>query len=375
VAEVPLQTVMGNLTHEDIKDRLERRQIANDFLRAAYEKVSPPPDNQFMAQFWMRGLQSSLFGFGGPGEEDVILGFLLEQEADEMGIRLSDDAVSKYIIQATTVAGKGLSKADFEQIRNLLPTRPSETEIYNAIRAELRARLAYILAIPREITTPEKYWQDFRKLNVRQQLDIAAVPVSKFTADVADPSPAELEAYFDQHKNLYLDDPARPWRFRRSASRGAFARLILKPTSRKSKKELRRSPTPRSRNITTTTKNNTAIVNSPISLRQRSREHSPAAAMPTRWPPISHLREQERSPSQRVEPKNRPPRKVTRNLTPREPTRRPLLRRPKSPLPKNLLRKSLKNQPAIPDRHACRGNAEFSRRAQSRPRALPAICC
>ncbi len=205
--DAPVRTAMGDLSREDILQRKNRRNIANNFLRAAYERVAPPPENPFMAQFWMRGLQQSQFGYSGDPDEDVILGFLLEQEAAEMGIQLSDDAVSKYILQATTINGKGLSKADFEKICSTL--RVSETELYHAIREELRCRLAIILAVPREITTPELYWEEFRKLNVKQQLDVAAVPVGEFTAEVAEPSPSELENFFEQGKNTFFDDPAR----------------------------------------------------------------------------------------------------------------------------------------------------------------------
>lgn len=201
----PYQTAMGNIDRKMLKELGDRRNRANQFLEAAFMKTTPMPDNPFLAQFYSQRLQGLMFGFGRSFEEDLVLGFLLSKEADEMGITLSDEAVSKYIKQAT---GDRLTTEDFRKIRSDLQL--SESELYDAIREELRIRLAFVHVAPREVVTPEQYWDQYEKLTVRKELDVVAVPVKDFSSEIPDPANTELEGYFNQFRGIYPDDMNRP---------------------------------------------------------------------------------------------------------------------------------------------------------------------
>ncbi|MGE3313556.1 MAG: hypothetical protein AB7O26_00480 [Planctomycetaceae bacterium] len=201
----PYQTVMGDIDDKKLQELAKRREIANGFLRLAFEKTMPEQNNPFLAQFYMQRMQASMFGFGRPFEEDLVLGFLLSQEADEMGIQLGDEAVTKYIIQATD---RKLAPSDFAEIRKSIGV--SETDLYNAFREELRIRLAHIHSVPREVVTPEQYWEEYEKLSIRKELEIAAVPVKDFVGEIADPAAAEVGDYFTKFSGLFPDDPNKP---------------------------------------------------------------------------------------------------------------------------------------------------------------------
>jgi len=196
-----VQTTIGNLSHQELDQLISRRQIANDFIRNAYQKSRPFPSHSnqnvqgFLQIRWERELSRFLFGFGRSPKEDVVLGYLLSYEADRMGIEISDETVHEYIRKVN----EKLTVEDFTEIRTEM--RLIETELYDALSGELKAWLALQLLAPRNMPTPEQYWQLYRKLNVMQELDTAAVPVAPFADDVPHPSPPELNSYFEQHQH------------------------------------------------------------------------------------------------------------------------------------------------------------------------------
>ena len=77
------------------------------------------------AQLWEQQLSEKMFGFGRQDiREDVILGFLFDKEADELGISVSEAAVSDYINRMTS--GK-LTQTDFAEILKTLRLSQSES--------------------------------------------------------------------------------------------------------------------------------------------------------------------------------------------------------------------------------------------------------
>ena len=188
-APAPLvATNAGDLSDQDINRLVSNRQAANRFIQQAYFKTN---DSEFA-----RVPQQYMFGFGRPGPQDVVLGFLFRQKADEMGIRVTDDEISQYINQITS---NKLSKEDFREIRSDM--RVSEGELYDIFRDELKARHAMLLARPRVLPTPQDYWELYRQMHVKQALDVVPIPVEPFHDQIEQPSDSELIAYFAQYKD------------------------------------------------------------------------------------------------------------------------------------------------------------------------------
>lgn len=185
-----VETNIKNFSEKQLLDLVRRRQIANNFVREAFRRSG---QGQFR--------QPPMFGFGHPPEQieqDVLLGFLFRHEAEQMGVVVSDDAVTAYIKQIT---GNKLGPDEFKQLRR--DRRLSESALYDILRDELQARLALQMSAPRILPTPEQYWEMYRKLKVQQELDVAAVPVDAFTENVKPPGKAELRILFDQYKALF----------------------------------------------------------------------------------------------------------------------------------------------------------------------------
>ena len=79
----------------------------------------------------------------------MVLGYLLDKEADEMGIVVSEQAVSDYINRVTN---KKLTPKDFASVLKTLHL--SESEVFESIRGELRAKLAMEMLLPRACQAP-----------------------------------------------------------------------------------------------------------------------------------------------------------------------------------------------------------------------------
>ncbi len=198
----PVQTAMGDISHDELHKLVERRNSANNFLRLAFEKASPPRSNNPMfLNYYEQQLQGIMFNFGlGQGDDvsqDVIMGYLLDKEADDMGLSVSDEAVSDYINKVTD---KKLTPSEYTEILKTL--RLTDGQLYDAMRAELRARLAMEMLLPRAAATPEQYWDDYRKLQVTESLELAAVPVGAFVAEAPQPTDEDIRKYYSTWKNV-----------------------------------------------------------------------------------------------------------------------------------------------------------------------------
>ncbi len=206
----PVQTAMGDISHEELHKLVERRNSANNFLRLAFEKASPPRSNNPMfLNYYEQQLQGIMFNFGlGQGDDlsqDVIMGYLLDKEADDMGLSVSDGAVSDYINKVTD---NKLTPSEYTDILKTL--RLTDSQLYEAMRAELRARLAMQMLLPRAAATPEQYWDDYRKLQMTQSLELAAVPVGDFVAEAPQPTDEDIRKYYSTWKNVPPVAPGAP---------------------------------------------------------------------------------------------------------------------------------------------------------------------
>jgi len=193
-----VETSVGGLTRIEINQLIQKRHVANQFLREIFNRSNG--DQSFMVP--------QAFGFGSATlEEDVLVGQLLRHEADELGVVVSNTAVGDFIHKETK---NKLSTKVFDDLCREM--RLSQSELFNILRDELKSRTALQMTYPRNLPTPQRYFQTYRKLNVRQQIDAVTIPVSAFIDDVPTPSDDELAAFFDEHSNVYanVDGPGEP---------------------------------------------------------------------------------------------------------------------------------------------------------------------
>lgn len=187
-----LSSAVGTFDQEAINDLGTRRSIANQFM----SQVNP------MARF-----QGPSFGFGQQNMNlDLIFGRLMQAEADELGIAINNEGVAEYLKEV----GRGeLTKEKYLELRNSMSYqgKPLDEETFQSILGdEIRGRLAYMMLQTRTTSTPpgpDAYWQYFRRLKVRQQVEVATLDVDQFLGEVGDPTDAEVEALFEEFKEYF----------------------------------------------------------------------------------------------------------------------------------------------------------------------------
>ncbi len=182
----------GEIDQQQYQIMLQNRQIANQFVAQSYFASLTEEEMQSA-----RVPQGALFGFPfvQSTEDDMILEFLLRKEADQMQLVVSDDAVSNYISRYTN---NKLSQDAFKRVCQQLGV--TQGRIYEILRDQLKARLAFQLKSPEVSLTPDQYWNFYQKFNVREELEVAALPVEDFKKEIADPTEAEMKAFYENYK-------------------------------------------------------------------------------------------------------------------------------------------------------------------------------
>lgn len=195
-AAMVVTTTAGAIDQQEFQTLVKNRQIANQFVVRTYFE-SLPEEERERAQ----APRGALFGFGRDTEDDIILEYLFRKEADKMNLVVSDDAVTQYVSRYTN---NKLSRDAFRKACQSMGV--TEGGIYDILRDQLQARLAFQLLRPEVSLTPDQYWNFYKKFNVREELEVVALPVKDFLAQVAAPTEAEKRAFYEKYKGVFPNE-------------------------------------------------------------------------------------------------------------------------------------------------------------------------
>ena len=185
--EAGVATSLGNLTPQKIQAIKAQRHLANNCVQFAFFKREKPQNGQIRN-----------FLFGNTSTRDAVTNFLLCAEADKLGIQVSNAFINDYIDE---VSEKSVNGRDFQQYCSQQHT--DQSRLFDALRSELRARIAYRAINPSLAYLPEQYWQDFQKFHIRHSIETAAVPTDAFVKLVQAPVGGDLLTFFDKYKASY----------------------------------------------------------------------------------------------------------------------------------------------------------------------------
>ncbi|MBA3316401.1 MAG: hypothetical protein H0T47_24340 [Planctomycetaceae bacterium] len=193
-----IYTDRGSLSMEEIDAIARRQDQANQFLSFAYNTViekapkdKPPPIPQ-----------PSLFRFVSVSDaasmrENAVLTYLFGQEAEELGIRVDDGDVTRYIRDVT---GGQLTNADLRRIRNEMQIGTGD--LVEVLREQIKAQDAFRLLVPRTGPTPQELWADFEKLSNEAQVTAVTIPAEAFVSQIEEPGDEELAQFFQQYRSV-----------------------------------------------------------------------------------------------------------------------------------------------------------------------------
>ncbi len=176
----------GDIHEAELRYELLRRAQVNRFLQLAYYSAT------------QNGATPQIQPRLSPVTESSILNtMVMAHRAEELGLVISDSAINDYIRRIT---GDGVSP---EQLRGIIDQlavdgrRISEEQLFGAIRRELLAQqLEALYSTSRWSLPPAQRWEYYRKLNQHAKLEVAAVPVSDFLAEIDEPNDAQLQEFF-----------------------------------------------------------------------------------------------------------------------------------------------------------------------------------
>ncbi|MCH9653195.1 MAG: SurA N-terminal domain-containing protein, partial [Planctomycetes bacterium] len=195
-AATVVTSTAGNIDIREYNVLVKNRQIANQFVNRTYY-ASLPEEEQERAQ----PPRGALFGFGRNTEDDIILEFLFRKEAEKMNLVVSDETVTQYISRYTN---NKLSKNAFQKTCQQM--RLTEGQIYDILRDQIQARLAFQMLRPEVSLTPDQYWNFYKKFNVREELELVALPVKAFEDEVTAPTEMEKKVFFENYKSVFRNE-------------------------------------------------------------------------------------------------------------------------------------------------------------------------
>ncbi len=217
-------STIGAFDNKRISELMNRRTIANVFMQQAFEKSIGPGMGQFAPQFRF---------YTNSDEDDLTFGELMRTEADKLGIVVTDAMVSDYINSRTD---EKLSAAAFAEVRSTLNfggSPVSAEELFDAFRDEIKAQMAFQQLSPQMASVPqgpEVYYAMFQRTKVSQRLNTARLDVDAFVSEVADPSEAEVVSLFEERRRKIpgIDEPGSVGFFQDNKAKLAYIELGYK---------------------------------------------------------------------------------------------------------------------------------------------------
>jgi hypothetical protein len=179
----------GDIHESDLARMRSARAFANQFVQHARGAAFGfAMDNNF---------------FGPDTENAVVAAMILTRKAEQMGMRVTDDDITRFLRDVTD--GR-VSGDDFAKILQYMSGgrkgQLTRRQLYDALRPELLAYEFGRAFAGNAPTTPAERWESYQKLNNRARIEVIPVAVADFVDKVADPDEKTLQDFFDRYKQF-----------------------------------------------------------------------------------------------------------------------------------------------------------------------------
>jgi len=142
--------------------------------------------------------------FGGLKQRDLVDALILQHEADRLGIPATADMGREWLSART---GGRMNAELFNSLFSRFSNEVSEEHLLSDIANQVRLlKVRQLQGYP--VVTPYDVFRSYRDQNEKIGAKLVEVPVDSFLDKVPEPSPTEIQALFDQYKDI-LPDPAR----------------------------------------------------------------------------------------------------------------------------------------------------------------------
>jgi peptidyl-prolyl cis-trans isomerase D len=150
-----------------------------------------------LAQFMPREV------FGGMKDRDLVDAYILQHEADRLGMPANPEIGREWLKQIT---GGRMNRELFETLFSRFSNEVSEEQFLAELANQYRLqKVRHLLGSP--VVTPLDVFRTYRDQNERVGAKLVEVPVESFLSKVPEPSDSDLQALYDKYKDV-LPDPA-----------------------------------------------------------------------------------------------------------------------------------------------------------------------
>ncbi|WP_171188319.1 hypothetical protein, partial [Alienimonas chondri] len=209
---VAVPTNEGGLSQTDLNELGDRNRIANQFfasLRSTLAEREDAPEGLAdtpLPNFNYTGVRPdpqlpfrqipNVLGAQTPREYGLVFAHLLGEEADDAGMEVSNDRVNALI---NSHFGISPTRNEIRDIRTKMGV--GETDLFDAIRGEMRHRDMYSLLLPSPTSLPTDAWELYRKLNQTANVAYVELPVEQFVAEAPEPTESQVSELFDEYRD------------------------------------------------------------------------------------------------------------------------------------------------------------------------------
>ena len=203
----------GALSTYDVQRLKDRQRVLMGFFNRLYQayqlkltEMYQTRDQDKMTELYKTYMNSMkarqmLEQVGDSSDQTVVLMWLLENKAREMGISINDSYISSFISEST----EGLEDKVVNQLvygEETQQNNSAEDALFNALNGYLlREKLVEVLGASWNASTTGERLDSFCRMNQRASVEFFPVKVEDFVGEVNDPSDAEVKAFFEQYKD------------------------------------------------------------------------------------------------------------------------------------------------------------------------------
>lgn len=219
---------------QQLGDIIDLPQVRQQFRERLRQQAANELAPQFFQeqQLWQRGWETFAFAPLDASEEfvreDAVRTWVMAHAADDVGIRVSDAAVTEYLKKASTDRRTGdamLTREKFAEFREELGV--SESRLYDMLRFQIKAKQYERMVFPTVTVPPQQSWDFYKRGKVTQDLDFVSVPVNAFTDPFFPYTASAKLAYFQKPLNAGQADGKTGFETKGELAQGANADLVL----------------------------------------------------------------------------------------------------------------------------------------------------
>jgi hypothetical protein len=166
--------------------------------------------DRHVANLFLQELIGVPQAFGPPDEQGMIESYVMELKARDLGVVVSEAAISTFVRQVAPEATNEMIVA-FQRRQGVSPE-----ELQRALRRELTVQMAYQLlfssgAPPRreQAAAPSQLWDYYQRLHRQVAIEVLPVHVADFVDDVPPPPEANLQELLRSYSRV-PPDPTSP---------------------------------------------------------------------------------------------------------------------------------------------------------------------